>query len=166
MAEPLCIEITPEDLMVAAVRGTCRQTRAMMAGRVGHDHGMQSSRKRAYSQSWIDSIIGDIGEIELERATGVPTASRYEDMSASDLGNWEVRTTDNVNGNLLIHQTSPDDKAYVLVVIDFSQGSAVAKIYGWITAAEGRQVGSERDGDPPYYLVGRNDLHAIERLQS
>ena len=153
------IQLTSEDLMVAATKAAIRQLMAIRKKRIGHDHGAHSKRKMA--QRIGDSVIGNLGEIALSQATGKPITSHFENIKAKDIDqSLEVRTTEYPNGCLLLHDTSPNDSVYVLVVVS----DLNAKICGWIEAKHGKQQKFWKDGDPGCYYVPQSELNPISNL--
>jgi hypothetical protein len=155
------VALTSEDFMVAATRGAVRQLQAIKKGRMGSDHGSSSSR--GLSRRLADSVLGDLGEIAVSRVTGLPITSRFEELSAGDLGNrYEVRTTDLRSGHLLLHDSSPDGRIYILAIVSGLE----ATVCGWIRAADGKHPDYWRDGDPGCYYVPQAHLNDIESLEA
>jgi hypothetical protein len=87
----------------------------------------------------------------------VPDRPENGDVS----GGISVRWTPRLNGSLIIHEDEPDHLRAVLVV-----GAAPhQEIRGWISVAEGKQVGIWRtDVRFPAFFVPQRALHPIGRL--
>ena len=155
----MTIDLTTEDLMVAATKAAVRQVMAIRKRRIGHDHGAHSKRKMA--QRIGDSVIGNLGEMALSQAIGRPITSKFEDLRAKDIDqSLEVRTTEYANGCLLLHKSSPDDAIYVLVIVN----DLSARVCGWIKADDGKRPEYWREGDPGCYFVPQSRLNPIDDL--
>ena len=153
------MKLTGEDALVAAVKGTVRQIKALQKGRMGHDHG--SSSTRSMSQSWIDHILGELGEIAVSRELSLNVSSLFEDMAAADVaGKLEIRCTEYANGHLPLHKTSKDESPYVLVLLDGLE----ATIAGWIIARDGKKAEYWRKGNPDCFFVPQKALLPIDQL--
>ena len=160
MNEDIEINLTSEDLMVASTKAAVRQLMAIKNNRIGHDHGSRSKRKMA--QRIGDSVVGNLGEMAVSRYLKKPITSEFEDIKAKDIdGKLEIRTTEYKTGCLLLHDTSPDELIYILVVID----DLKAKICGWIEAGNGKLKEYWRDGDPACYYVPQSKLKSINLLK-
>lgn len=146
--------------MVATVRGGMRQLYAIKNGLVGRDHGASSNR--TISRRLADSVLGELGELAVSRATGLEIMSAYGDTASGDIeGGIEVRATEYRGGHLLLHDSSPNDLKYVLVVIS----GIDANVCGWITASDGKLKEYWRKGNPDCYYVPQEKLLPIESIK-
>lgn len=160
MIENIEINLTAEDLMVASTKAAIRQLMAIKYNRIGHDHGSRSNRKMA--QRIGDSVIGNLGEMAVSRYLDKPITSNFEDIKAKDIdGKLEIRTTEYKTGCLLLHDSSPDESIYILVVVN----ELNAKICGWIEAKNGKLKEYWKDGDPGCYYVPQSKLKSINLLR-
>ncbi len=147
--------------MVASTKAAVRQLMAIKHNRIGHDHGSKSYRKMA--QRIGDSVIGNLGEMAVSRYLEKPITSVFEDTKAKDVGGkLEIRTTEYKTGCLLLHDTSPNELIYILVIINDLR----ATICGWIEAKNGKLKEYWKDGDPACYYVPQSKLKSINLLKS
>jgi hypothetical protein len=151
------IELTQMEQYVAAQIGIARTMRNRRLGNTPR-FGQK------VENTWANDIEGAMGEMALAKFLGVYWTENSAPQ-APDVGeNDEVRTTEYVNGHLLLHKCDHDDRRYWLLT--GVNGKYVVR--GWL-------FGREKDDDPdwwrgeidrPCYYVPQDDLRAPEEVQS
>ena len=79
-------------------------------------------------------LHGALGEKAVAIAFGITWTGSIGDLSASDVGALQVRTTTHPHGRLILHPSDKDNDVFILAVLD---GSAV-DLAGWIMARDGK----------------------------
>jgi len=157
--------ITREELLSAAGDGAKDAVAAMIDGRI-HEEGGRDVRVQFY-----DNIHGKIAEWVFSRVAGLPYR-RTEDRSPTDVGGYQVKWAP-LGNNLLIRPDHLDaNRTYVLVTGDVQNPYQVWYVVGWITPAEGRQVGEwitrtrrgELHKNRWHHRVYQRQLHPITEL--
>lgn len=168
MIEILKINIlgTPREIHQVSITENEREW-ASYAGILRHQEATQSRRRRRDETiaSIDDNIIGAIGEFVVSIAINVswrgPGSFRADDL----VGGYQVRTTLNPKGRLIIHKKDQDDLPFF-----FAQGTKdplVWHVHGWIWGREGKQkIFWDNPGNNlPSFYVDRTFLHPIGELE-
>jgi hypothetical protein len=114
---------------------------------------------------------GALAELAVSRALNLPWDGKFMPVSVwdtwklegNDVGKLEIRSTDRIDGRLILHPSDKDYSPYLLVV---AASISTYKLVGWILGKEGKQDCYWRDNVPrPCYMVPQNDLHSMEMLK-
>jgi hypothetical protein len=101
------IQLTPSEIMQGALIGIMRQMQ-----------NIRDKRQHAYGtndgQAWQVNIEGAIGELALAKHLGVYYAGTGI-FRGTDVGKYDVRTTQYENGHLILHPDDPDDRIFWLL---------------------------------------------------
>lgn len=83
-------------------------------------------------------------------------------LEGNDVGKLEVRSTDRVDGRLILHPSDKDFSPYLLVTSDLHP---TYKLIGWIYGMDGKVDKYWRNNVPrPCYMVPQSNLRSIEDL--
>ena len=152
------IEISPAEMRMAAEMGISRQISNLAQGRPDA-HGC------ALNVGWQVHIEGCCGELAVAKYLDRYWNGNFEDLKADDVGPYQVRTADNHNKRLILHDRDPDDRIFILIT-----GLAPKYIIqGWVRAEDGKK--KEFWADPsrqnrPAYFVPLDCLNPISDLLS
>jgi hypothetical protein len=141
---------------MAAEMGITRQISNLMKGR-------PDAFGCAPNVGWQVHIEGCCGELAVAKYLNRYWSGNFEQLKADDVGDYQVRTADDHNKRLILHDTDPDDRIFILIT-----GLAPHYIIqGWVMAKEGKK--SEFWSDPsrqgrPAYFVPRDCLNPIADL--
>lgn len=150
------VVLAPSEMMQAALVAVMRQVTNIRDGR-RHAHGLRDELT-----GWGAHIEGACGEYAVAKALGVFWNGALGDLRADDVGQLQVRATPRADGCLLLHDTDPDDRAFVLVT--GALGEYVVR--GWVSAADGKQRRYWRDTTGrPCYFVPQSALRPMTALQ-
>jgi hypothetical protein len=149
------IELTRDEMMMAANGGVLRQIDALL--------------KRRQDQfrppdPWKNHIYGALGEMALAKARDHYWFPAYDHPSKveADVGkNWQVRSHDRPNGELIVRERDRDDQAFVLAVLD---DLPTVKLIGWIWGRDAKQDRFARPADagkPPAWFVPQAALSPL-----
>lgn len=86
---------------------------------------------------------------------------------AADVVKYQVRSTDQPYGNLLLTDRDRDDAVFVLARVSKTPAGTKVSLVGWITAADGKTYDNrEAAHNCPEadYKVSADDLHPMETL--
>ena len=142
------IELTPSEILVAAMCGAMRNIQSIKEG-----------REPAYGippgQDWQYNIEGALGEAAVAKRLGIYWAGKGK-LREPDVGIVDVRTSRKHNGDLILHKEDPDDRVFWKVTGE--NGRYV--IRGWILASDGKKDEYWRDGTKgrPAYFVPHDFL--------
>lgn len=148
------VELTPQELMQAAMVGVMRAVSCIRDGRQ-HKHGAN------IDESWQMQIEGACGEAAHAKASGVWwSASVNTFKSEGDVGAVEVRTRSKDDYDLIVRKDDRDDAIYVLVV-----GRAPCfRVVGWIHGLEAKAPVflASHGGREEAYFVPQSALNKME----
>lgn len=150
------IRLTLFEILEAASKGVMRQVQNLEKRRRqanNHDPG----------RDWQDHINGALGECAVAKWLGIYWTGNLGNLQAADVGPFEVRTRSRAGYDLILHESDPDDRAFVLVT--GLNGEYV--IRGWILARDGKKREYWKDpagGRPAFFvpqaqLMDPDDLH-------
>lgn len=151
------IELHPEDLIQASVLAAVQLGRRSTHGR-SLDHGGASDRK--FARRMTDGVIGFLGEIAVARLLNKAWTPGGECITLGDVGGeLEVRATDWPSGHLLVYPSDPDDRWYVMAIVDFPQ----VRVVGGIQAGDAKaRFGINPHMKPPCHWVPQDELEPIQ----
>lgn len=145
----IVVPLTAEEQITAASIGIRRQIAAVAKGR---DPGT-----RPENEGWSAHVVGALGELAYAKWRKVywPATVGRPDYDG-DVGDAEVRSTERVNGRLLLKTADPEDRAYILVVVQNCQ----CIIHGWLWGHEAKKPDYWDATMPsPCFAVPQRDLH-------
>jgi hypothetical protein len=155
VAEDVNVDLTWRELRHAALAGIDRRL---------HDlYKKCKDRNGAPSRDlgWQLDIEGCIGEIVLAKGFGLYWPGAAPQSPLGDVGPYQVRYTQHLDGCLIVYRDNSDDAAYILVV---GHGQHY-RIVGWIRGGDAKQ---ERWWNPkahgPGYFVPQSALHPLSEL--
>lgn len=137
------ITLTPSEILIASTVGAARYMENVRTQRY-QGHGLTADPLHTH-------INGALGEAAFAKARGVYWNGDIGNLTAPDVGGWQVRTTPYPDGKLIIRRLDDDDAPYVLV-----RGQCPTfAIVGWILARLAKcPEWLEADGRrPPAYFV-------------
>lgn len=132
----ILVTLTHEELSRVAHAGLDRRLDAMAKGRQGRRHETIPDWKQAWFQT---TVIGAFGEYAVCKAFDRlwnPTIGRID---ASDVGSWEVRTTERPQPKLRVRAGDDNTKNYILCSYKGNQ----VLIQGWLPGARVVELGRE-----------------------
>ena len=142
--------LTPAQMMQGAMAGVLRQVSALKNKRVG-----------AYGSSgendWQYHIEGCLGELAFARWVDRFWDGKINDLSAGDVGKFEVRTAPEDWKRLIMHDEDIDYARFYFVT--GRNGNYV--VHGWILGsdAKDRKYWKDPVGGRPAYFVPKSALH-------
>ena len=148
----MIVRLTQPELMFAAMVGIARHIDARMRG-----------RREAYGAERIDGwgidIEGACGEAAFAKALNHWWSGTVGEVTASDVGDTEIRTAKDHNRKLILHPRDADDRYFVFI-------TGVAPefhIRGWIQARDGKrpEYWSDPVGGRPAFFVPVEALNAF-----
>lgn len=145
------VELTWPEVLQAAHVGVLRQVFALR-----HD----KQDRYGCADSWTSHINGACGELAAAKALGLFWSGAIGDLRARDVGPYQIRATERLDGCLILHPDDDDNHPFVLVV-----GSGQHyRLAGWILAREGKQDCWWR-GPRPAWFVPQSELQPMATLQ-
>lgn len=123
-------------------------------------------------------LQGALAELAVSRALDLPWDGKWLPVkvwdtwkiNGNDVGKLEVRSTDRIDGRLILHHSDKDFSPYLLVisqplVMGDDSSQLVYKLVGWIYGEEGKSNKYWRDNVPrPCYMVPQSKLKSMESL--
>ena len=146
--------LTPGEMHVAATIGCLRQIENL-GKRRSDAHGAPRDG------GWQIHIEGAAGEAAVAKWLGRYWNGALGDLDADDVGTVQVRTTSRTDGCLILHDSDPDSRPFVLVT-----GVAPSFVLrGWIWARDGKRKEHWRDpvGGRGAYFVPQSALRPMRR---
>ena len=147
------VVLTPQELMIAATVGVMRQITNLRDCR-RDAHGAEAK------YGWQYHIEGACGECAVAKACGAYWNGNLGNLKADDVGRLQVRAGSGEDYRLIIHDTDPDERKFVLVV-----GLAPRyRLCGWLYGREGKRPEFWTDpvGQRPAYFIPQSLLHPID----
>lgn len=154
------VTLSLDEINAGARVGIARQIQNIERGRA-------QKAQHDPSKDWIDHIEGALGELAVAKWLDRFWSGRLGKMKAADVGPYDVRTAIRKDRparyRLIIRETDPEDRPFVLVI--GRNGSY--EIVGWIYAGNGKKPDywqdptGERD---PAFFVPRSALWDPARL--
>ena len=136
--------------------------RIVASAAVGLNH------KTTYSRPMVKRIqeefIGACGEIAVGKAAGVffvPSVGTFHRVPDC-MTDCEVRSTDNLNGSLIVRDNDSDDRRYILAIVSDDKVNLV----GWMMGGEAKNPEWVRDphGQRSAWFVPQSSLRPIEEV--
>lgn len=158
MIEPVYITLAPADVALAAKVGAMRMRSSGNTGRNPH----RSQAGRSDAERIRHETIGCMAEAAVAQHLGIPYAGTVNTFHAEpDVGPFEVRATDRVDGRLILRDNDHTDRPYVLVTGDGV--SPVMALRGWLYGHEGRRPEWLRDphNRRPCWMVPQSVLRPV-----
>lgn len=152
----LKIEISQREYQWASYAGIIRQEEAK-ENRRRNAHGLTKDTN--------EHIVGAVGEFIASLALGVPW--RGPGMFRGDdlVGGYQVRSSERIDGQLILRPKDPDNSIFVLVV----GGPLKWYVPGWILGKDGKQKefwdSPGYGGRPSAYFIPQLALKPIKDLQ-
>jgi len=148
----LVVTLTPGEMALAAQVGCLQRINAISRGH-RHKFGFEASGM----DPWATHIHAAAAEYVVARASGTFWKFNLVDdpRGTGDVVGWQVRSTERLDGCLILHPEDPPDARFVLVVGRMPE----LRIAGWIIARDGQASRYWRsDIRHPAYLVPQRDL--------
>lgn len=164
-----CVEVTLTwaEMLIAANIGCMRNVQSLKMGRGRIDSPTNQFGGMDYA--WSTNIEGAAGEMAVAKHLGLFWSGAVGDISASDVGGYQVKTnTSRKWDDLILRKWNRPDRIYISVLsfIAPAPGAARFVITGWINGIDAIQERYWREGLPgmPAYFVPRSVLHALDTL--
>lgn len=142
---------------------------ASYAGIIRNEEAIANSRRHAYGLKSLDHnehIIGAVGEFIASLAIGVPWRGPGQFRGDDLVGGYQVRSSDKLNGCLILRPKDPDNSIFILVV----GGPLKYYVPGWILGRDGKQKEFwESPGlgkRPSAFFVPQMALRSIRELKT
>jgi hypothetical protein len=151
------IELSPGEMMLAAIVGILRQA----FNRRPNAHGVDNGRENP----WGLHVMGALGELVLAKDLNVYWNPHIGDYDADDVGPYQVRATAKDHYRLRLHPNDKDDKKFVLI----TGTGPTFTVVGWCYGREGKKT--EYWEDPthtgrPAFWVPHDQLRPMHTLKS
>lgn len=144
----IIVTLTAPEIMQAGLVGLMRQCQNIKMGRE-HAHGFDGANE------WQVHIEGACGELAVAKHLGKFWCGNIGDLKADDVGPLQVRTAAQDHYRLILHESDPDDKNFVLVT-----GRCPAyRLRGWIRCVDGKLSKYWEDpatGRPAFFVPTRS----------
>ena len=149
------IELSPHEILHAAVGGCQRRVRSMQLDRpqfYGADERLNY---------WQIDVQGAIAEYALAKALNMSwepaTDQRLKDLPG-EVGIYQIRSTAHKTGQLIVHDADKDDAAFVLAIV----AEPHVKLAGYLMGSEAKAVGEKRRfGD---MWIPQSDLRSVTEI--
>jgi len=151
------VKLNSSQLYQAATVGVIRQVRNISDNR--------KPRYEAGNQNdWQLHIEGCLAEMVVAQHLGLFWDGNIGILSAGDVGDLEVRSTQHASGRLILHPKDKDESKYFLV----TGVNGVYQIHGWMFGRDGKQNKYWKDPSQgrPAYFIPKNDLNDIKLLSN
>jgi hypothetical protein len=153
----MLVHLNAGERVLAVVVGGMRESQNRMKGRPDR-FGCQPG------EGWNTHIEGAAGELAFAKATGLYWSGNLGNLAADDVGPFQVRTRSRHEFDLILHDTDPDDRAFVLMTGLLPN----YVVRGWIFARDGklREYWKDPAKGRPAYFVPQAALRPIAELQA
>ena len=154
------VRLNSSQLYQAANVGVIRQVRNITDNR--------KPRYEAGNQNdWQLHIEGCCAEMVVAQHLGLFWDGNIGILSAGDVGDLEVRSTQHSSGRLILHPKDKDQSKYILV----TGVNGIYQIHGWILGEDGKQQKFWEDptGRRPAFFIPKenlNDINSISDLRT
>lgn len=150
----IVVSLTDKEIAFARLKGTERQ-----------EDNERKGRRAAYSFRGNEERLHQVGclaELAVSKCLDLPWVPVIDtnDLKSikSDVGPYQVRSTNYHNGCLLLHDSDRDDDVFILVI----SGGEQFKLVGWISACDGKKAKFWReDVRHPCYFVPQSALNVL-----
>jgi len=147
------INLTYAQIHMVAVAGVIRQIQYVKRG------GKETHGLKKGDQNWNTKIEGALSEYALAKYLDLHWEGAGE-VGGNDVGNEEVRVTDNPNGSLIVRSVDKDEKRYWLLT--GRDGSYIIRGYMYARDAKQEKYLSDKGtGREPAYFVPQSDLKGV-----
>jgi len=138
--------------------------RIVASAAVGLNH--KSTYSRPIVRRIHEEFIGACGEMAVGKASGVffiPSVNTFHRVPDC-LSDCEVRSTDLIDGSLIVRSNDSDDRRYILAIVSDDK----VRLVGWILGREAKQSQWLRDphSQRPAWFVPQDSLHPIDDVFS
>lgn len=162
MNVPITITLSQADVCLAERVGMMRMRSSGNTGRNPHrsQAGRDDDRRRHHER------LGCMAEAAVAAHLGIPYEGTVNTFhNRPDVGPFEVRATDRVDGRLIVRDNDPPERPYVLAVCDGV--TPVVELRGWLYGWEARHRRWLRDphGRRPCWMVPQHHLHPVPPLR-
>ena len=133
--------------------------RIVASASIGCNHA--TTYKRSLLKRLHEETVGACGEIAFAKYLGtffVPSVNTFHVLP--DVGNTEVRTTDNEKGCLIVRDNDSNDRVFVLAIVIEN----TVKLVGWTYGRDAKVAEFVRDphGNRPAWFVPQDKLKVIK----
>lgn len=141
------IEVTLEtyEMLQAAMAGVMRQVESHKKRRP------QNYGANPETNQWQRHIAGALAEAALAKYLDVYWSGKGV-LRGLDVGNYDVRSSEEHNRRLILHEADPDDRIFWFV----TGNNEVFQIHGWIYGHEGKQPeywsDPQKTGRPAFFV--------------
>lgn len=152
------MELTPPELLQAAITGVVRQAKALAANRPDAN-GFDGNN------GWQIHIEGACGEMAVAKHLNrYWSASIDQFKSGGDVGRLQVRTRSKHEYDLIVRADDRDEDVFVLVTGQAPKYS----IHGWISGREAKmpEFAKNYGGRPSAFFVPKDRLWGLELLMN
>lgn len=155
MTQPIPVELSWPELLLAVNAGVMRRLNAVRNGRK-EEYG------RHPAASWNEDINGCIAELALAKYLGIFWSGTVGRLDLPDVGTLQVRSKTEVGHRLVIRRSDKDAEPFVSVLV----GIPVCHLCGWLFAKDAkRETWLLPDPDKPdRFFVPNGELQPIEAL--
>lgn len=140
------LKLMPHEMHIASMVACLRQTENLYAGRKDA-HGASGND----GEGWGLHILGCLGEMAVAKALNIYWNGALGNLDADDVGEWQVRTRSEHHYDLIVHDSDPDDKRFVLVTAK----PPLFRIHGWILGVKAKEKQFWKDpakGRPAFFV--------------
>ena len=145
----------PEVILAASV-GVMRNV-TNLRDRRRDAHGLRSD-----DLGWQHHIEGACGECAFAKFAGLFWSGAVGNLTADDVGPWQVRTRTRDDYQLIVHQSDPDDRRFVLVRGRCPRYAVVGWIWG--RDAKRHEWWADPKGGRPAYFVPDEALTPLVKV--
>lgn len=151
------VTLTAAECLQAAMVGVTRQITNLRDGR-------QDAYGAQKDLGWQLHLEGACGEMAFAKYAGIYWSGALGNLSADDVGEFQIRTATRPTDSLILHPKDPDDRIFVLLI-----GTAPTyQLRGWIHARDGKNTRYWRDplGNRAAFFVPQSALKPMRQLFS
>lgn len=140
------IELTPVEMMIAGQVGTMRRVKSRQMG-------LKDKDLSSWKASWGNDFDGAAAEMALAKYLNVYWDGSVNSFKQPDVGEFQVRSTNLLNGRLIIRPNDAvDDEIFVLVL---TGEIPTISIVGWFRCGDAKK---EKYWDDNAWWVPQEDL--------
>ena len=151
----MIVKLTAHNMFMAGMVGVSRHVKGMnKQGQYGANNN---------KNGWQYNCDGACGEMCVAKYLNKYWDGALGNFRAQDVGHYQVRTTPNDWGHLLLHPKDEDAEVFILIL---SHGSPEFILKGWLLGKEGKVDEFWRDGTKgrPAFFVPQEALHSMDTL--
>jgi hypothetical protein len=150
-----CIQLSPSEMMQAAIVGVMRNVGAIKQGR-------QPIAGQKPEHLWSNHIEGALAEMAAAKVLGVYWSGTVNTFAADDLEDYEVRQTAKDDGPLIVRPHDDNTSIYILV----TGVNGMYRVVGWLSGEDAKKehFKASPGGRPAAYFVPQSELNNIEEI--